>query len=302
MSASCHSKLFEAICLSYFYILFNRDHWKTIFYVGKPRPASWTEPTLPSPTPPVIMETRQESKKKNFSPREEKTKSKSVLLPGSPPEIAYAPPKPSKQTFYESRTGAPFHNAVGTELKKTVRMDESTENTRRIVTVEQTSRVIKFGETQANNSYGISMDQHHQQHKSSYNVPVPKKFIQGQFKESDYESDIDAGKIRSRWTPVKSDTEEPRYRKVQPPRPGRPKSIDGTQSSPIITWPSESENERSESEMRSSFMKERLNEQVLKPGSPPEFCYASGKQLRESANRKGAVDVIFYFIFFLLLQ
>lgn len=270
---------------------------KPIFYVGKPRPASWTEPTLPSPTPPVIIDTTKQTTKKDFSSRGEKPRSKSVLLPGSPPEIAYAPPSQSRQTFYEGRSSGPFNNAIGTELKKTVRMDESTENTRRVVTVEQTSRVIKYGENQTDNSYGTSMG-HQQQHQSSFNVPVPKKFIQGQFRESDYESDIDAGRIRPKWTPAESDTDEPRYRKVQPPRSSRPRSIDASQSSPIVTWPSESENERSETEMRSSFSKQKLNEQILKPGSPPEFGYASGKEFRQTANRKGALDIIFYFIFF----
>lgn len=244
----------------------------------------------------MIIESKKESVKKDLSFQGDKTKSKSVLLPGSPPELAYAPPVESRQTFYEGRTGTPFHNAVGTELKKTVRMDESTENTRRILTVEQTSRVIKFGENQTDKSYGTSMDQQ-QQYKNSYSVPVPKKFVQGQFRESDYESDVDAGKIRPKWTPADSDTEEPRYRKVQAPRATRPRSIGPIQSSPIVTWPSESENERSESEMRSSMMSQRLNEQVLKPGPPPEFGYASGKELRQTANRKSAVD-IFSLIFF----
>lgn len=224
--------------------------------------------------------------------KDEKSKVKTVLLPGSPPELAYAPPVESRQTFYEGRTGAPFHNAVGTELKKTVRMDESTENTRRILTVEQTSRVIKFGDTQTNKTYEASTNQQQQSNKNSFNVPVPRKFVQGQFRESDYESDIDAGKIRPKWTPAESDTEEPRYRKVQAPRGSRPRSIGPIQSStPIITWPSESENERSESEMRSSMMSsQRLNE--LKPGSPPEFGYSSGQELRQTANRKSVVEII----------
>ncbi|XP_051161941.1 muscle M-line assembly protein unc-89 isoform X2 [Leptopilina boulardi] len=249
---------------------------------GKPRPASWAEPSLP--TPPVLIESTKESIKKDISHQGDKSKSKSVLLPGSPPEIAYAPPvTESRQTYYEGRTGTPFHNAVGTELKKTVRMDESTENTRRILTVEQTSRVIKFGD-KSNKSYETSTNEHC---KNSYNVPMPKKFVQGQFRESDYESDIDAGKIRPKWTPADSDTEEPRYRKVQAPRISRPRSIGPIQSTtPIVTLPSESENERSETDMRSSSMTTQrlINDQSLKPGSPPEFGYSSGQELRQTAN------------------
>lgn len=150
------------------------------------------------------------------TPKPVPMRQKSVLLPGSPPEIAYAPPQ--SQTYYEGRSGQPFHNAVGTEMKKTVRMDESTENTRRIVTVEQTSRVIKFGEDQQ------SYDHHHHQQQSQYpaapkyKVSMPKKFIQGQFRESDYESDADIGRIRPKWAPPESDTEDPQYRRIQLPR------------------------------------------------------------------------------------
>lgn len=273
----------------------SRSLEKDIFYLGKPRPASWAEPSLP--TPPVLIESTKESIKKDISHQGDKSKSKSVLLPGSPPEIAYAPPvTESRQTYYEGRTGTPFHNAVGTELKKTVRMDESTENTRRILTVEQTSRVIKFGD-KSNKSYETSTNQHS---KNSYNVPMPKKFVQGQFRESDYESDIDAGKIRPKWTPADSDTEEPRYRKVQAPRISRPRSIGPIQSTtPIVTLPSESENERSETDMRSSSMTTQrlMNDQSLKPGSPPEFGYSSGQELRQTANRKSAVDIIISLIF-----
>lgn len=151
-----------------------------------------------------------EVKIQESAPRPVPMRQKSVLLPGSPPEIAYAPPRP--QTYYEGRSGKPFHNAVGTEMKKTVRMDESTENTRRIVTVEQTSRVIKFGEDQ-------TFDQMQNQCTGPrFQVPTPKKFVQGQFKESDYESDADIGRIRPKWAPSESETEDPQYRKVQPPR------------------------------------------------------------------------------------
>jgi len=105
------------------------------------------------------------------------TKLKTVLLPGSPPEIAYASPQPQQQ-FYEARTSIPFTNAMGTETKKTVRMDESMENARRIVTVEQTSRIIKFGDT---NTTSVQKQQ-----RANYYVPKPKKFVQGQFRESDF--------------------------------------------------------------------------------------------------------------------
>lgn len=173
---------------------------------------------------------------------------------------------------------------MGTETKKTVRMDESTENTRRIVTVEQTSRVIKFGDSQTNQHK--TYESHQPKATSPYAVPTPKKFVQGQFRESDYESDADYSRIRAKWAPSESETEEPRYRKVQPPtgRPGR---------SPIITMPSDTETEKSENERRSSsnYMETMRNRHVietngLKPGSPPEYVYAPGQEFKKTANRK----------------
>ena len=225
-----------------------------------------------------------------------KVRQKSVLLPGSPPEMAYAPPRHS---YYEGTTSSPYHNAVGTELKKTIKMDESTENTRRIVTVEQTSRVIKYGDSQqeTQSSESRSNSNYHQQQKQSNNyVPTPRKFVQGHFRESDYESDVEASRIRARWAPTDSETEEPRYRKVQPPKT----------KSPIITWPSESENERSESERHTSYVQIRnQNDDILRPGSPPEYAYAPSQEFKKTANRKTIFlepieDYLFFRINFLI--
>lgn len=59
--------------------------------------------------------------------------------------------------------------------------------------------------------------------------PTPTKFMKGSFtQESDYESDMD-GHLKAKWRPYESDTEEPRYRRVQPPvakQPTRPRSTE----------------------------------------------------------------------------
>ncbi|XP_034951171.1 uncharacterized protein [Chelonus insularis] len=182
------------------------------------------------PIKPAVSVTETEAAKKEYERTEEKktfyqkedkkipqstpkpiaVRQKSVLLPGSPPELAFAPPRPCQG--YEGYSGMPYHNVIGTELKKTMRMDESTENSRRVVTVEQTSRVIKFGEDQKLNQQSQTCS------TPKYKVPTPTKFIQGQFRESDYESDIDTGKIKPKWTPAESDTDDPCYKKVQPPK------------------------------------------------------------------------------------
>ena len=205
--------------------------------------------------------------------------------------MGYAPPRHS---YYEGITGTPYHDAVGTELKKTVKMDESTENTRRIVTVEQTSRVIKFGGSQqdAHTTESASHNNYQNQYKqNSYHVPTPTKFVQGSFRESDYESDIDSSRIRAKWTPIDSETEEPKYRKVQPPK----------NKSPIITWPpSESENERSECERfnNKSYVEIRSqSDEYLKPGSPPQYDYAPSQEFKKTANRKIMNFRILFFIF-----
>ncbi|XP_015171223.1 PREDICTED: titin isoform X2 [Polistes dominula] len=238
------------------------------------------------------------------------TRIKQVLLPGSPPEIAYAPPQ-GQETYYEARAGMPYHNAIGTETRKTVRMDESTENSRRIVTVEQTSRVIKFGDKQKSSSdLGSSMDDStkKQQQKSYYRVPTPKKFVQGQFRESDYESDVDSSRIKPKWAPADSDSEDPRYRRVQPPSgksvrssslPVRqehvvsPLEFDTGPPTPSSTMKRQTSMTQLRDDIRTSKLEStkfqqqpftRHDESMLQPGSPPEFGFVSRTDVKKAAN------------------
>lgn len=252
-------------------------------------------------------------------------KPKSVLLPGSPPVLGYVPPNNSHQQFYEGRAGVPFHNAVGTETKKTVRMDESTENTRRIVTVEQTSRVIKFGEnsqdSRSNEHHGYTRQNSSNSQKGRRSVPTPTKFVQGQFRESDYESDADI-RIKPKWAPADSDTEDLHYRKVQPPRAARCSSVpvqreriervvtpmEFDTQPPLMPQPTSfvqhlsditAENKRLQrvEDMRKRFDSQTKisrqrsydstqSQSVLKPGSPPEFGYVSKTDFKQAANCK----------------
>lgn len=245
-------------------------------------------------------------KAKTFEKREERvaTKPKTVLLPGSPPEIAYAPPQP-RPTYYEARSGIPFHNAIGTETKKTVRMDESTDTSRRIVTVEQTSRVIKFGDQKSTTDFDSFDSSSAQKQKTHYKVPTPKKFVQGQFRESDYESDIDT-RIKPKWAPPESDSEEPRYRKVQPPTTKTTRSSSAPVRQEHVVSPMEFDTgpavlrkQTSMSQLRDerkfdSQVKRQASsrqEEMLKPGSPPEFGYISRSDVKKAANRKNHLDV-----------
>jgi hypothetical protein len=54
---------------------------------------------------------------------------------------------------------------------------------------------------------------------------MPKKFIPGEFRESDYESDYEGVRIKPKWAPGDSDTDEPHYRKVRPPPVTRSTSV-----------------------------------------------------------------------------
>ena len=65
--------------------------------------------------------------------------------------------------------------------------------------------------------------------------PIPTKFVKvgASFtQESDYESDVD-GLMKAKWRPYESDTEEPRYRRVQPPVPKQPARPRSTEPEPL---------------------------------------------------------------------
>lgn len=225
------------------------------------------------------------------------TKPKTVLLPGSPPEIAYAPFQ-SQQQFYKAHTSMPFTNAMGTETKKTVRMDESTKNARRTVTVEQTSRVIKFGDTNATPVQ--------KQQRINYYVPKPKKFVQGQFRESDYESDVDSSRIRSKWAPPDSDTEEPCYRRVHPPKEKSPRSLSAPVRPTHIASPMEFDTSpptisltqicREDTNKKINFQKYQQHtttgkiNNILQPGTPPEYGFISRSNVKRAADRKSNIN------------
>lgn len=63
--------------------------------------------------------------------------------------------------------------------------------------------------------------------------PTPTKFIKSSFtQESDYESDMDS-LMKAKWRPYESDSEEPRYRRVQPPVPKQPIRPRSTEPEPL---------------------------------------------------------------------
>lgn len=136
--------------------------------------------------------------------------------------------------------------------------------------------------------------------------PTPSKFIKGRFADSDYESDFEAVRIPIKWKPCQSDTEEPSYRKVKPPRltsttrsrstepePLPPSKFDHpptTYGPPRPTLDLEATKKELKKEYTSqqikSIKKETKFQQIqkpvrkipsppkLKPGSPPQFVCA----------------------------
>lgn len=160
-----------------------------------------------------------------------------VLKPGSPPVEDYIPP-PSQPL--------PFSNAVGVESTKITKIADSSKHHQRFVTMQQTTRVIKFTDARtatttttenqqakAHESRLLQKEEHKQKplpplepfpfspepakpkKDKGAPPPKPKKFHKSEFNESDYESDFE-GRIKPKWQPSDSDAEDPSYKKVKP--------------------------------------------------------------------------------------
>lgn len=89
------------------------------------------------------------------------------------------------------------------------------------MSVQQTHKVIKFGD-QYRKREQTTLEQlpftpEPERPRRATSVPpppTPSKFIPGEFRESDYESEVESAKIRPKWTPGGSDTESLHYRLV----------------------------------------------------------------------------------------
>jgi hypothetical protein len=214
---------------------------------GPPRPKF--EP-IEKPSPPVKSESRKPGKpQKVFKPTAVIPKPPSpiemivatpavkepdvILQPGTPPELGYAPPP--------HRT-APYKNATQMETSKVMKFAESTEHSRRVVSVQQTTRVIKFGDKEKKAStepklepFPFKPEPERPHQKSGPPPTMPKRFVPGEVRESDYESDYEGTRIKPVWAPVDSDTDEPHYRKVRPPPVTRSTSAPAKPSDSVPT-------------------------------------------------------------------
>lgn len=154
---------------------------------------------------------------------------------------SYLPqPKPiaSRPTqYYTAIAGPPYHNknAVATELCNRMEMQEHTETSHRVVNMSSTKRVIEFDRQQhqqQHNSFEEPLEPFPFKAANSYTQrpklpppPTPTKFIPAEFRESDYDSEIEAARIRPLWTPNPTETGEPHYRPVRAPTPNRSVSV-----------------------------------------------------------------------------
>ena len=174
-----------------------------------------------------------------------------VLKPGSPPVEGFVPPPkrqppPQPQPQPQSQPSH-FSNAVGVESTKITKIADSSQHHKRFVTMQQTTRVIKFSDSRTGTSSSevkerkVSQEKPRvvvkeerkekplpplesfpftpepERQKKARGAPpgMPKKFRKGEFTESDYDSDYE-GRIRPKWQPPDSDTEDLSYSKVKP--------------------------------------------------------------------------------------
>lgn len=139
--------------------------------------------------------------------------------------------EPVTRTYYTGVAGPPLYNAIATETSKTMHMKESTDKSQRTVNVTHTRRVISMDERRHMNGeqklepFPYTAPPVSMRTKPRCAPPAtPTKFIPGEFRESDYESEVDSARIRPLWTPNPYE-QDPQYRPVNPPQSGRSTSV-----------------------------------------------------------------------------
>jgi len=176
------------------------------------------------------------------------------LQPGSPPEIGFAPP----------------HRPAVHETSKSMSFAEATETSRRVVSMQKTTRVYQFGEKESKKSQDIILeplpftpDPPVQKKKRAICPPPPKpsKFVPGEFRESDYESEVESTRIKAKWAPSDSETDEPHYRKVRAPTVKRCSSVPLQSPVPTPDFSSPYMPPPSDTQMYSSMTSYELQEQ-----------------------------------------
>lgn len=175
--------------------------------------------------------------------KSEDTREYQVHKPKPVSAKTYLPqPKPTqaKSTqYYTAIAGPPYHNknAVATELCNRMEMQEHTESCHRVINMSSTKRFIEFDKQQKQHHHTTFDEQlepfpfkaatvhSYAERPKLPPPPTPTKFIPAEFRESDYDSEIEAARIRPLWTPNPSDSDEPHFRSVKAPMPNRSVSV-----------------------------------------------------------------------------
>lgn len=131
-------------------------------------------------------------------------------------------PRTSQTHFYTAVSGKPVHNAIATETSNAIHMKEMTENSHRVVNISNTQRIVSLEPTQHSQLVGLEPFPYvpdSVNFKKSQRVPpppTPTKFTPGEFRDSDYDNELENSRIRPIWTPS-GEMNEKHYRKVRPP-------------------------------------------------------------------------------------
>ena len=147
-------------------------------------------------------------------------------------------PRAQPALYYNAIAGTPLHIAkMATETKNVMHMKESSESCQRVVNMQQTKRVIHFDsqkEQQQERQVSTPLEPFpYSPSPSRYTPtqqarvpppPTPTKFVPGEFRESDYESEVENAKIGPLWMPH-GENGPLRFRHVEPPQTGRACSV-----------------------------------------------------------------------------
>lgn len=165
------------------------------------------------------------------------------------PEKKVPAPKPApvqdhRQTWQEREqmtrqqntvTRPVFCNAL--ETRNSMQMHEKSETNQRVVNMQSTHKLINYN-TQL---YGEPVPFPYTTPQSQENgfkqrlqpPPTPTKFVKGELRESDYESEFDSARIRPLWTPTPTD--DPCYRPVNAPKRAASCPRSQQQMAPVVS-------------------------------------------------------------------
>lgn len=215
--------------------------------------------------------------------------------------------------YYTAVAGPPQH--IAAETSNTMHMSESTESSHRVVNMSQTKRIIQFDARKSDFEqklepfpYAPEQASYTQRHRLPP-PPTPTKFVPAEFRESDYESEVESARIRPVWTPNPSDSDEPQYRRVAAPQQFRsasvPRSYGGSYGR--VLTPMEFDNKPIEmpskivieasgprtinktqtldrySSKKSHFIQSTTRDDIaLKPSSPPKYGFIPGQVVNQA--------------------